>query len=159
MRIFVDGSVEPGNPGGTVGYGFHVDGGHFEYDGYGNAFRGGESASNNVAEYMAVAAALTWFLPYASVNDHPPDGELEILSDSQLVVNQLNGEWRVRHSNVKPIAAVTHLLIEQLNQLGWVVKATWIPREENRLADKLSRRATNEGLKDRLPLTRREESE
>jgi ribonuclease HI len=112
-----------------------------------------------VAEYMAVAAALAWFLPYASVNDYPSNDEIEILSDSQLVVNQLNGEWRVRHSNVKPIAAVTHLLIEQLNQLGWVVKATWIPREENRLADKLSRRATNEGLKDRLPLTRREESE
>ena len=148
----MDGSVEPGNPGGIVGYGFHTE----TEEGYGSAFRGGESATNNVAEYFAVLAALAWLLPQAKGL-----GETEIVfvSDSQLVVNQLNGEWRVRHSNVKPVAAAAHIMIEQLNQLGIEVRAEWIPREENRRADKLSRRAVNEGLKDRLPLTRREEAE
>ena len=152
MKMWVDGSVGSGDPGGVIGYGWHTD----TEEGHGILFQGGTAATNNISEYGAVAAGLIWLLPRVSQFG---DKTLEILSDSQLTVNQLSGEWRVRHSNLKPIAALTHLILDQFTQLGWDVTIRWIPREENKRADKLSRKTLNTQLMDRLPLTRREESE
>lgn len=151
MVIYVDGSVLPQNPGGVVGYGWHADTGD---SGFGIAFEGGDSATNNIGEYTSVAAALIWVL-----SGKTNSVTVTIKSDSELLVHQLNGEWRVKHSNLKPIAAVVHMMIEALNGRGVEVVAEWIPREENKVADDLSRRALKNQMKERYPMTQREKRE
>ncbi len=56
----------------------------------------GDRQTNNFAEYSGVIAALE----YALQHGHPA---LRIISDSLLVVNQLNGEWKVKHPDIKPM--------------------------------------------------------
>lgn len=158
--VYWDGSCGPVNPGGTVQYGWHGTGQNSSDEGYGIAFQGGESATNNVSEYIALAAALTHLLakavPKIIHNDKASKNQKIILrGDSEIAVNQFNGLWRVNHSNLKPLAAVVHLMKSQLEQLGYDVRAEWIHGDKNVRADKLSRRAINEQLLDRKPLTER----
>ena len=149
MIVYVDGSVT-GNPGGIVGYGWSIEDGE---QGFGAAFQGGDSSTNNVAEYLAVAAALSHFLCecYRETED-----TVIIRSDSELVVHQLNGEWRVKHANLKPVAAIVHMMMAELWEKGVKVTAEWIPREKNKVADDLSRRAIKHQLKERWPMSHRE---
>ena len=53
------------------------------------------NGTNNQAEYKALISALE------SANDF--GNELECYSDSKLIVNQMNGEWKVKHPNMKPL--------------------------------------------------------
>lgn len=154
--VHFDGSCSPVNPGGTVQYGWHGTGPHKAEEGYGVAFSGGESATNNVAEYTALAAALCHLLGSNSSNVDPENPKTIILrGDSEIAVRQFNGDWRVNHSNLKPIAAIVHLMKDQLTQLGYDVRAEWIHGDKNVRADKLSRRALNELMLDRQPLTKK----
>lgn len=154
--VHFDGSCGPVNPGGTVQYGWHGTGSHSSDEGYGIAFQGGESATNNVSEYIALAAALSSLLTKVRSMDQSPEGQKIILrGDSEITVNQFNGLWRVNHSNLKPLAAVVHIMRDQLRQMGYDVRAEWIHGDKNVRADKLSRRAINEQLMDRRPLTER----
>lgn len=148
MIIYVDGSVT-GNPGGVVGYGWICE--EPPANRFGVAFSGGDSATNNIAEYISVASALMYLL---QIKERPIT--VTIRCDSELVVNQLNGLWRVKHANLKPVAAITHMMLEELANDGCQVTAEWIPREQNRVADDLSRRALKQQLKERWPMSRRE---
>ena len=151
MVIYVDGSVT-GNPGGVVGYGWSCP--EEKQSGFGAAFSGGGSATNNVSEYIGVAAAMIWALDYV-----PKGKKILVRCDSELTVNQLNGLWRVKHANLKPIAAIVHMMIETLSERGVTVAAEWIPRENNRVADDLSRRAVKNQLKERYMMNQREKRE
>ena len=149
MIIFVDGSVTK-NPGGLVGYGWYCP--DTKEEGHGVAFQGGDASTNSVSEYTAVAAALIHVLGW---NLQRPKNIL-LRSDSELTVNQLNGIWRVKHSNLKPIAALVHMMIEELEKYGVKVSAEWIPREQNKIADSLSHKTVKEALKERRQMTKRE---
>ena len=81
--------------------------------------------TNNEAEYLAVLAALEE-LPKYQKN---PLVITEILSDSQLVVNQLNHKYHIKESRLRELAM-------RVWQISGNVKFTWIPREKN-LAGKL----------------------
>lgn len=85
--------------------------------------------TNNVAEYTAVIRALETALSM---------GEKEILirSDSQLLVKQLKGEYKVRDEKLKALKARTEELCA-----GMKVRFEHIPREKNTEADKLSKQA------------------
>jgi len=148
--IFIDGSVT-GNPGGVVGYGWDCP--ETGESSFGAAFQGGDGATNNTAEWVAAVAALIFVL---GKDRREVIGTVTIKSDSELLVNQLNGEWRVKHSNLKPLAAIANMMIEELGHHGVGVTAEWIPREENRVADDLSRRAIKHQLKERRAMTLRE---
>ena len=152
MVIFVDGSVT-GNPGGLVGFGWHcVETGD---ESCGVAYQGGDSATNNASEWMAAAAALIYVLgQYYDITD-----TVTIRSDSELLVNQLNGVWRVKHANLKPIAAIVNLLIEELESRNMTVVAEWVPRDQNRIADALSRQTVKSLLKERRAMTLREQAD
>ena len=136
-----------------MGYGWHcVETGD---EGMGVAYQGGESATNNASEWMSAAAALIYVLgQYYDVKD-----EVTIRSDSELLVNQLNGLWRVKHSNLKPIAAIVNLLVEELESRNMTVVAEWVPRDQNRIADALSRQTVKSLLKERRAMTLREQAD
>lgn len=63
-----------------------------------------------------------------------------VKGDSTLVVKQVNGEWKTKHPTLQPLRAKACDLLAEFDD--WRVE--WIPREENRRADKLGRRNTSE---------------
>lgn len=86
--------------------------------------------TNNVAEYSALLAGLRKALLYE------PDA-INIYSDSQLLVRQLNGVYKVRHENLKPLYAEAAKLLKNLHSY----KLYHIPRKDNEMADRLVNKA------------------
>ncbi|BBJ28896.1 ribonuclease H [Athalassotoga saccharophila] len=84
--------------------------------------------TNNEAEYIALFKALDF------VSKNFPDSEILVLSDSQLMVRQMKGEYRVRSKNLLKIKRDVDELIEKMN-----FKIEWNGRNENKLADHLVR--------------------
>ncbi|HEX6875636.1 MAG TPA: bifunctional RNase H/acid phosphatase [Nocardioidaceae bacterium] len=82
-------------------------------------------ATNNVAEYRGLIAGLELY------NEHAAEAELEVRMDSKLVIEQMSGNWKIKHPDMKPLAMAAN----RLAPLGttW----TWIPRERNKHADGL----------------------
>lgn len=124
--LYFDGACEPKNPGGIATFGWLI----FQADkrlawGYGEAKRG-EGATNNLAEYYALLHALQAAKDLSITPDI-------IKGDSQLVVNQVNGQWAIN----KPHLAALVSEVKELNP----ILLTWIPREQNEAADSLSRKA------------------
>lgn len=82
-------------------------------------------ATNNFAEYKAV------ILAFEKLKDFRAD-KVEFYLDSELVVRQLNGQYRVRHATLQPLhAAIQH----EIKQFGRPVSFTHVPRALNKLAD------------------------
>jgi ribonuclease HI len=73
--------------------------------------------TNNEAEYLAVIKALE--------DNH--DNEIQILSDSELIVNQLNHNYAIKNNRLRELAQQVWKLAE-----GRKVIYSWVPREENR---------------------------
>ncbi len=96
-----------------------------------------EESTNNVAEYTALAKALQWLLAN-NFNSH----KVEIKSDSQLVVNQLTGDYKVKARRILPL--FKHVLF--LKTKFQDIQIKWIPRDMNREADTLTNKAYNKAL-------------
>ena len=86
--------------------------------------------TNNVAEYTALILALE------KVQELNPQS-VHICADSQLMIRQLNGEYRVKHPQIRPLYERARQLLEQLPK--W--EAEHIRRELNREADALANAA------------------
>ncbi|MDQ6935680.1 MAG: bifunctional RNase H/acid phosphatase [Actinomycetota bacterium] len=82
-------------------------------------------ATNNVAEYRGLIAGLEL------AREHAPDAEIEVRMDSKLVVEQMSGNWRVKHPSMRPLAVEAN----RLAPIGTTF--IWIPREQNKHADRL----------------------
>lgn len=136
IKVFFDGLCEPKNPGGWAIYGFVVyKDGKKIHEEYGLAGRPGTpEATNNVAEYMGILKALE----YLEKSGHSGD-EVEICGDSQLVVKQLSGEFRIKNPGLKPLFA----RVVQLKQKFLKISVKWVPREENKEADRMTRLGYN----------------
>jgi ribonuclease HI len=93
-------------------------------------------ATNNLAEYQAVIAALEYLI----TNKHKPDS-INFFLDSRLVVNQLNGFWKVKDTNLRQKV----ITIRQLEgTLNLPIKYTAIPREKNSEPDLLLNKTLDE---------------
>ena len=89
-------------------------------------------ATNNVAEYTGIVKALQAALQLGAKR-------LTVFSDSELLVKQLNGEYKVKSDQIRPLFKKT---VELLNEFeGW--KLQHITRDKNKEADKLANRALN----------------
>jgi probable phosphoglycerate mutase len=83
-------------------------------------------ATNNVAEYRALLAGLEKAVE-AGVS------ELEVVSDSELMVKQMRGEYRVKNEALRDLSVRASRLARQVGSVSY--KA--VRREQNKLADKL----------------------
>jgi len=86
--------------------------------------------TNNVAEYAGLLAALRHALEMGF-------DRLEIRSDSQLLVRQINGEYKVKNPDLKRLHAVALALIRRIGN----VRVRHVPREQNKEADRLANEA------------------
>jgi probable phosphoglycerate mutase len=87
------------------------------------------TASNNVAEYRGLIAGLTMARTVA------PEADIEVRMDSKLVVEQMSGNWKIKHPDMKPLA----LEANRLAPFGTTY--TWVARERNKHADRLANEA------------------
>lgn len=93
--------------------------------------------TNNVAEYTAVISALDYLNDHLASypqNSHPTPLEINFFLDSLLVVNQLNGIFKVKEPHLRQLLLKVH---ELLQLIGGQVTFTHIPRAQNYLADRL----------------------
>ena len=84
-------------------------------------------ATNNQAEYQALIAGLE------AVARHEP-ASITVRMDSELVVKQMNGEYRVRHPDLVPLYVAANELAAALPEVTF----EYIPRERNPGADRLA---------------------
>lgn len=87
-------------------------------------------ATNNVAEYQAVIEGLE-----AALRFHPD--LLVLRADSQLLIRQLEGRYRVKSPNLKPLYAQVRELLNRFPE----VRLEHVPREQNEVADALANAA------------------
>jgi ribonuclease HI len=141
IRAYIDGGAR-GNPG-PAGYGVRIE------DADGNLIEELHGAlgiaTNNVAEYSGLLAALRWAV------DHD-QREIHIRSDSELLVKQMRGEYKVKHPGLQPLFVQARLLVMQLDKVTF----EHVRREQNQEADRLSNVAMDisEGKKDLFKASR-----
>jgi probable phosphoglycerate mutase len=83
-------------------------------------------ATNNVAEYRGLLAGLESALERGVE-------EVEVVSDSELLVRQMRGEYKVKNEALRELVADAHALASRLGR----VRYTAVRREHNELADRL----------------------
>ncbi len=103
-------------------------------------------ATNNVAEYDALIEALRALLH----NSHGLKAVV-VRGDSQLIINQVRGEWRCNAAHLAQRLAVVENLTRDLRSSGVQLRFEWIPREQNARADELAHVGLEAGQKDILP--------
>jgi ribonuclease HI len=144
VEIYFDGATEPFNPGGIASYGFVIlRDGKTVLEGKGTVGTPGTPEStNNVAEYTALIKGLEGALGVVQAGEG-----IEVRGDSQLVIRQLEGLYAVNAPHLKPLHGKGTAAIAGLVAKGFPVKLSWVPREENGHADRLSKEAVVDALK------------
>lgn len=89
-------------------------------------------ATNNVAEYKAVIFALKKAKQLIG-SEKSKETEIEIRSDSKLLVSQMMGEYKIKDKNLKPLFIDVWNLMQDFKKVSFA----YIPREENSRTDAL----------------------
>jgi ribonuclease HI len=120
---YIDGGAR-GNPG-PAGYGVRIEasGGDVLAELHGAL----GIATNNVAEYNGLLAALRWAIDRGARDVH-------IRADSELLVRQMRGEYKVKHPGLQPLYLQARALASQIGH----VTLEHVRREQNKEADRLS---------------------
>jgi ribonuclease HI len=139
LRIWVDGSITNGPWGKkdqkhTIPHGFFgwvaVDG-EGKVRGFASVDLGASPRSTgNTSEYLAVRSALKWV-----VDNNIVDQPISLMSDSQIVVNQINGEYQCHNPVLKTLYSGVRGLLAYIP----AITIKWIRREDNTVADHLSK--------------------
>jgi ribonuclease HI len=126
LVIHTDGAAR-GNPG-PAGAGFVVETGDGRLIQEGSIYLG--ERTNNQAEYEALLHALEAVAPDSETH-------LDVYSDSQLMVRQLTGEYRVKHEDLKGRHAEATIYLGRASSAS----VRHVPRDGNERADELANRA------------------
>ncbi|MFF4013914.1 bifunctional RNase H/acid phosphatase [Streptomyces sp. NPDC001843] len=94
------------------------------------------TATNNVAEYRGLLAGLR------AAHALDPAARVGVRMDSKLVVEQMSGRWKIKHPDMKPLAAEAARVFPPDR-----VTYEWIPRERNKHADRLANEAMDAGAR------------
>jgi ribonuclease HI len=131
-RLSTDGGAR-GNPGpAAFGYVLEAEDGTV-LDARGEAIG---VATNNVAEYRALVAGLTKAAELGV-------DELDVVSDSELIVKQMRGEYRVKNEALRALSLEAATLARRIGRVTY----TAVRREHNELADRLVNEALDAAAK------------
>jgi ribonuclease HI len=97
-------------------------------------------ATNNVAEYTALVRGLEAVAEEVGAQAKETDVVVEM--DSKLAIEQMKGAWKIKHPNMKILAAKAGALCTGFRSVSF----THIPREKNAHADMLANRAMDQGM-------------
>ena len=129
---YIDGGAR-GNPG-PAGYGVRIEDEQGTLVNEFNGFLG--TSTNNVAEYNGLLAALK----YAQQHGHRT---VRIKSDSELLVKQMRGEYKVKNAGLLPLYQQARTIAQTLDRIVY----EHVRREQNKDADRLANLAMDEGTK------------
>lgn len=136
LRLYTDGAAR-GNPG-PAGLGLVIE------DDQGLRLWGGcryiGTATNNTAEYMALIEGLK------KAGEWNPD-RLEVFMDSQLVVEQMTGRYKIKKPELQALAQTARGLLNSFPEHS----LTYVPRDRNKGADALANRAIDDYKVNRSP--------
>ena len=93
------------------------------------------TTTNNIAEYTAAIIGLEQAVKLGA-------SSVNLNADSELLVKQINGQYRVKNEGLKPLHAKIKELIAKIDN----VKVQYIPREKNKEADALANKAIDEKI-------------
>jgi len=129
IEAYFDGLCEP-NPGGVATYGFVIKrDGKKLYEGHGLAGTPKTAqATNNVAEYTGLLKALEWLVAQKI------SGPILVRGDSDLIIKQVKGEYKVKSGLLAPLHGKVKDLLEDLPD----VTLEWVARDRNAEADRLT---------------------
>ncbi len=136
IEIYIDGAAR-GNPG-PAGIGVIIKDGGKTLDEIG-AYIG--KTTNNIAEYMALIRGLE----EALTKGHR---SVKFFSDSELLVKQLNGEYKVKHENLVPLHYHVMALVEKMDDFS----IKHVRREQNPDADRMANIGIDVHERKTLPL-------
>lgn len=131
VRVYSDGAAR-GNPG-PAGAGAVIVGPDGEVIERLGRYLGNNT--NNYAEYMGLILGLERARELGV-------REVEVLADSQLMIRQLGGSYKVKAENLKPLHGEALALLRGFDK----VKLVHVPREQNKEADEMSNRAIDERM-------------
>jgi ribonuclease HI len=131
IKVWIDGACLPKNPEGTACIGYVIKKKGKTLTKRYAVIGKGKGMTNNVAEYSALIRALKRIRKLELENE-----KVLVSSDSQLLVNQMQGNYKIKAKLLLP-------LYEKAKRLSKDIDLTlrWIPREENEEADRLTREA------------------
>jgi ribonuclease HI len=132
LKVYFDGASR-GNPG-KAGAGIVVINDRDEIVGKICSYLG--EKTNNQAEYLAVLLALD----YLQANDIN-DKTIELIGDSQLVIKQLRGEYKIKDEKLKDLY---WQIREHIVNGGFNIKFSHVKREKNKLADEMANKALDD---------------
>ena len=135
VRIWIDGGSR-GNPGPSAIGVVIEDAGGVVLDTLGRTIG---SATNNIAEYRALLAAL-------EMAEHLEARDVEVSSDSELLVKQMLGEYKVKNEGLKPLHTEARTRAARFQRFA----IRHVAREENTRADALVNKALDEQRKTSL---------
>ncbi len=121
IEVYIDGGSR-GNPGNAaIGFVVYRDGSEI--------YRLGKKigvTTNNRAEYTALIEALKYLLRTADNNE-----KITIISDSELIVNQINGKYKVKSRSIAPLYKEAIGLLKNFKNIELI----HVKRENNRVSD------------------------
>lgn len=127
---FFDGACEPKNPGGNMGVGALIEHNSNRIMEESFYIAAKNENSNNVAEYIGLITILDYLIANCL-----QEKRIVIYGDSNLVIMQMNGFWKIREGRY-----VEYAKEAQEKLAGFTnTKLFWIPREHNQKADELSK--------------------
>lgn len=126
VQIFTDGGSR-GNPG-PAALGVHITKDNHTLISFGKTLG---IATNNIAEYSAAVAALSWIVEHKQ--ELAKDEEIFFYADSQLFISQITGVYKIKSAPLRDLLFTINRL---QTEIGHPIHYRHIPREQNRLADK-----------------------
>lgn len=133
VSIWFDGGCRPHSPGGHGIYGYVIkqngdtiaeEGGYIGKD---------PDMTNNVAEYTALTEAIAHLNELNLTPEH-----IHIHGDSELIINQIKGDYNIYSPRLRPLYVTAIALLEQIDA---PIQYQWIPRDHNERADELANQA------------------
>jgi ribonuclease HI len=130
LYLYFDGSCEPINPGGKMGFGTLIKRGDVRIFENSELVAAAPGNTNNIAEYRALINGLQWL-----IDNGMTDEQITVFGDSNLVIQQMSGNWGTKGGRYYPFFVQAKQMREQFTNIGF----QWIPRAENVECDQLSR--------------------
>ncbi len=129
VTVYADGAAR-GNPG-PAGAGVHIVDARGRRVSEASRYLG--EATNNVAEYRALILGLELARELGA-------SEVELRADSELIIRQMTGEYRVRNARLQELYQQAQALEQAFHSVGYV----HVPRAQNRAADRLANLAIDQ---------------
>lgn len=130
IELYFDGSCEPMNPGGTMGFGTLIKRDGVRIFENSEAVAAAPGNTNNIAEYQAMIIGLKWL-----IENGFSGATVEVFGDSNLAIQQMSGNWGAKGGKYYPYYLKAKELREHFSDISF----TWIPRDSNAECDELSR--------------------